>query len=62
MVIGEKRRAAALLNSGGAGNCVEMDFNDYPAFRKVGLTADGFAELMEQFKEEITAMMAALNG
>jgi putative nucleotidyltransferase with HDIG domain len=40
----------------------EMDFSDYAAFRKVDLTAESFADLMEQSKEEIAAMMSALNG
>ena len=39
-----------------------VDFNQCAAFRRVGLTAEDYTELMDESKEEIAAMMAALNG
>ncbi|MFK8016230.1 MAG: HDOD domain-containing protein [Gammaproteobacteria bacterium] len=40
----------------------EMDFDACGPFKRVALTADAYAELMEESKEEISAMMSALNG
>ena len=40
----------------------EFDFAACGPFRRVGLTPETFATIMEESKEEITAMMSALNG
>lgn len=40
----------------------EFDFESCVPFRRVNLTPESFATIMEDSKEEITAMMSALNG
>ena len=39
-----------------------FDFGASVAFRRVGLTPERYAQIMEESKDEIMAMMAALNG
>ncbi|MFK7886285.1 MAG: HDOD domain-containing protein [Gammaproteobacteria bacterium] len=40
----------------------DFDFETCQPFRRVDLTPDSYAKIMEDSKEEITAMMSALNG
>ena len=39
-----------------------FDFGASVSFRRVGLTPERYSQIMEESKDEIMAMMAALNG
>ncbi|MEO1574794.1 MAG: HDOD domain-containing protein [Pseudomonadota bacterium] len=45
-----------------AGTIELLDFGANVAFRRVGLSSENYADILEDSREEITAMMSALNG